>query len=97
MILGGCVQRNICYTSVYMLKKMMMKAMMSRQLKGMPKDMQDKVLDAVDKNPDFFKKMADEIKERTDKGEDKMMASQAVAMKYQQELMQIMMGGGQQK
>lgn len=72
---------------------MMMKAMMSRQLKGMPKDMQEKVLEAVDKNPDFFKKMADEIKERTDKGEDKMMASQAVAMKYQQELMQIMMGG----
>lgn len=70
-----------------------MKAMMSRQLKGMPKDMQEKVLEAVDKNPDFFKKMADEIKERTDKGEDKMMASQAVAMKYQQELMQIMMGG----
>lgn len=66
---------------------------MSRQLKGMPKDMQEKVLEAVDKNPDFFKKMADEIKERTDKGEDKMMASQAVAMKYQQELMQIMMGG----
>ena len=76
---------------------MMMKAMMSRQLKGMPKGMQDKVLEAVDKNPDFFKKMADEIKERTDQGEDKMMASQAVAMKYQQDLMKIMMGGGQEK
>lgn len=75
------------------MKNMALRAMMAKQLKGMPKDMQDKVLSAVEKNPDFFKKMADEIKERTDKGEDKMMASQAVAMKYQQELMQIMMGG----
>ena len=75
------------------MKKMAIKAMMQKQLKGMPKDMQDKILDAVEKNPEFFKKMADEIKERTDKGEDKMMASQAVAMKYQQDLMKIMMGG----
>jgi len=77
-----------------MLKKMMMKAMMAKQLKGMPKDMQDKVLNLVEKNPDFFKKMADEIKARTDRGEDKMMASQAVAMQYQQELMKMMTEGG---
>ena len=77
------------------MKKMAMKAMMQKQLKGMPPEMQEKVLNAVEKNPEFFKKMADEIKERTDKGEDKMMASQAVAMKYQQDLMKIMMGGEQ--
>lgn len=78
------------------MKKMALKAMMQKQLKGMPEEMQEKVLDAVEKNPEFFKKMADEIKERTDKGEDKMMASQAVAMKYQQDLMKIMMGGQEQ-
>jgi len=76
-----------------MFKKMMMKAMMAKQLKGMPKDMQDKVIALVEKNPEFFEKMAKEIKERTDKGEDKMMASQAVAMRYQQELMKMMAGG----
>lgn len=75
------------------VKSMAMKAMLQKQLKGMPKEMQEKVLDAVEQNPDFFKKMADEIKQRVDNGEDKMMASQAVAMKYQQDLMQIMMGG----
>ena len=67
--------------------------MMAKQLKGMPKDMQDKVIALVEKNPEFFEKMAKEIKERTDKGEDKMMASQAVAMRYQQELMKMMAGG----
>lgn len=66
---------------------------MAKQLKGMPKDMQDKVIALVEKNPEFFEKMAKEIKERTDKGEDKMMASQAVAMRYQQELMKMMAGG----
>jgi hypothetical protein len=75
------------------MKNMALRAMISRQLKGMPKDMQDKILDAVENNPEFFEKMAKEIKERVDKGEDKMMASQAVAMKYQQDLMKIMMGG----
>lgn len=75
------------------MKSMAMKAMMARQLKHLPKEMQEKVLSVVEQNPEFFEKMAREIKERTDKGEDKMMASQAVAMQYQQELMQMMMGG----
>lgn len=73
---------------------MMMKAMMAKQLKGMPKDMQEKVLNLVEQNPEFFENMAKEIKTRTDRGEDKMMASQAVAMQHQQELMKMMMGGG---
>ena len=76
-----------------MLKKMMMKAMMSRQLKGMPKEMQDKVLSMVEKNPEFFEKMAKEIKARTDRGEDQMMAMQSVAKQHQAELQQMFMGG----
>lgn len=66
--------------------------MMSRQLKHLPKEMQDKVMKAVEENPDFFEKMSKEIDERVKKGEDKLMASQSVAMKYQKELQQIMMG-----
>lgn len=81
----------------HMLKKMMMRAMMSRQLKGMPKEMQEKVLAMVEKNPEFFEKMAKEIKARTDKGEDQMMAMQSVAKQYQTELQQMFMGGSEQK
>ena len=73
---------------------MAMKAMMAKQLKGMPPQMQEKVLALVEQNPEFFEKMAKEIKERTDRGEDKMMAAQTVAMQYQGELMKMMMGGG---
>lgn len=76
------------------IKNMAMRAMMSKQLKGMPPAMQDKVLGMVEKNPDFFEKMAKEIKARVDKGEDQMMATQAVAMQYQKELQQMFMGGG---
>jgi len=72
---------------------MAMKAMMSKQLKGMPKEMQDKILDMVEKNPEFFEKMAKKIKERTDRGEDKMMAMQTVAKEHQAELQQMFMGG----
>lgn len=75
-----------------MFKKMMMKAMMNRQLKDLPQSMKDKIMKAVDENPGFFEKMAKEIDERVKKGEDKLMASQSVAMKYQGELQKIMMG-----
>jgi len=71
-----------------------MRAMMARQLKGMPKAMQEQVLSMVEKNPQFFEKMAKEIKIRTDRGEDKMMATQAVAKEYQTELQKMFMGGG---
>lgn len=73
---------------------MALRAMMSKQLKGMPKAMQEKVLSMVDQHPDFFEKMAKEIKMRTDRGEDKMMAMQAVAKAHQAELQKMFMGDG---
>lgn len=71
-----------------------MKAMMSKQLKGMPKEMQEKILGMVEKNPEFFEKMSKEIKARTDAGQDQMMAMQTVAKEHQAELQQMFMGGG---
>lgn len=79
-----------------MFKKMMMKAMLGKQLKGLPKEMQDQIIGMVEKNPKFFEKMAKEIKVRTDKGEDQMMAMQMVAREHQAEL-QAMFTGKEEK
>ncbi|XKT74238.1 MAG: hypothetical protein ACJKTH_02705 [Patescibacteria group bacterium UBA2163] len=73
------------------MKNMALRAMMAKQLKGMPKEMQDKMIAMVEKNPEFFEKMAKEIKARTDRGEDQMMAMQAVAKEHQAELQQMML------
>lgn len=72
-----------------MFKKMMLKAAMHQHLKGMPKEMQEQVLAMVEKNPEFFSNMAKEIDERVKRGEDKMMAAQAVAMANQAKLQQM--------
>lgn len=75
-----------------MFKKLMLKAMLSKQLKGMPKQMQDQLISMVEKNPKFFETMAKEIKKRTDAGQDQMMAMQAVAKEHQAELAKLFKG-----
>lgn len=83
------------YTVQHMFKKMKtmaLRAMMSKQLKGMPKAMQDQILGMVEENPKFFENMAKEIKARTDAGQDKMMAMQSVAKEHQAELQKMFMG-----
>jgi len=74
-----------------MFKKMMMKALLGKQLKGLPKEMQDQIVGMVEKNPKFFEKMGKEIKARTDAGEDQMMATQMVARTHQAELQAMFM------
>ena len=75
-----------------MFKKMLMKAAISRQLKGMPQEMRDQILGLVDKNPEFFENMAKEIQTRVKNGEDKMFAMQAVAKEHQAELQKLIRG-----
>lgn len=75
-----------------MFKKMLMKAAMQKQLKGMPKEMQDQVLDMVEKNPDFFSDIGKQIEERVKRGEDRMAATQAVAMANQAKLREMFRG-----
>jgi len=72
-----------------MLKKMMMKAMMAKQLKGLPKETQDQIIGMVEKNPEFFASMAKKIQERVKKGENQMFAMQAVAKEHQAELQKM--------
>lgn len=66
--------------------------MLGKQLKGLPKEMQDQIISMVEKNPKFFENMAKEIKTRTDAGQDQMMAMQSVAKEHQAELQQMFMG-----
>ena len=73
-----------------MLKRFLMKKMLSSQLKGVPEDQQNKILDAIEKNPDFFQKIATEVQEEMKKGKDQMAATMAVMQKHQAELQNVM-------
>ena len=64
-----------------------MKKMLASQLKGVPQDMQDKILKVVSENPELFQKIATEAQSLAkEKGLDQQAAIMQVAMKYKSEL-----------
>jgi hypothetical protein len=73
-----------------MLKNFFTRQLMKHQMKDVPKEQQDKMIEMVQKNPDLFKKIGEEIDHRVKKGgEDQMKASIEVMKKYREELQKL--------
>ncbi len=66
------------------------KKIMQSQLKSLPKDQQEMIMAAIEKDPEFFKKMADEIKREVKSGKSQQTASMVVMMKHQNKLKELM-------
>lgn len=64
--------------------------MLKSKLKGIPDAEIDKLLDIVDKNPEFFQKIAGEIEAKTKSGMDQQSAMMAVMQEHKDELQGIM-------
>jgi len=73
-----------------MFKEFLMKKAISSQLKDVPQETKDKILAAVDKDPDFFTKIAMEVKTATDAGVDQMTAMRDVMQKHQAKIVELM-------
>ncbi len=73
------------------MKSFLMKKMLKSKLKHLPQDQQDKIIAAIEKNPQLFEKMAKEIKQLTKEGQNETAASMQVMRKYQAELRDLMM------
>ncbi|MAZ40903.1 hypothetical protein CL654_02205 [bacterium] len=73
-----------------MFKEFFMKKAVEKQMAGVPKDQQEKMMELVTKNPELFQKMAVEVKAEMDKGKDQMAAVMEVGKKYQDELKKLM-------
>ncbi|MES2470612.1 MAG: hypothetical protein V4526_00030 [Patescibacteria group bacterium] len=69
-----------------------MKQMLKRQLKGVPEAEQERIISAVEKNPDFFKEIADEVEKRVKGGMGQQEAAMSVMRKRQDEIRKIMNG-----
>ena len=67
-----------------------MKTMLKKQLKQLPEDQQEKVLSAFEKNPDFFKEMAEKIHAKVKEGKDQQSAAMEVMMENQGELGELL-------
>jgi hypothetical protein len=73
-----------------MIKNFIIKQMVRSQLKGIPKEQQDVIIDMVEKNPAFFENIAKEVKEKVDGGKDQMAATMEVMSKHRTELQKLM-------
>ena len=69
-----------------MIKEFFLKQAVKYGTKNLPKDQQEMMLAAVEKNPALFEKIAKEIEVLKKQGKPEMYASLDVMKKYQKEL-----------
>ncbi len=67
-----------------------MKMMLQQQLKNLPTDVQEKIMTAFTNNPDFFKKIAEEIQAKVKAGQSQMSAAQQVMLAHKRELQEML-------
>ena len=72
------------------LKKFLMKKLLKSKMKDIPEAEQEKMLGAIEKNPDFFQNIAAEVQAKMKEGKDQMSATMEVMQKHQYELKKIM-------
>lgn len=77
----------------YMFKKFVLKKLLGSKLKaaGVSDDQMDMILELVEKNPDFFKKIQNEVEAKTKQGISEQAAMMTVMREHQAELQKIMM------
>ncbi len=67
-----------------------MKTMLKKQMKGVPQEQQDQIFAMIEKNPDFFMKIAKEAQEKIQGGMSQQDAMMAVMKAHEQELKTVM-------
>ena len=72
-----------------MFKNFLMRKMLEAKMKDVPKEQQDKIFAMIEKNPDFFTKIAEKVQERVKRGEDQMSATMAIMKEHQTELQKL--------
>ena len=69
-----------------MLKNLLLKKLLASKMKDVPKEQQDKLFNAIEKNPQLFQNIAVEVQQKMKEGKDQMAATMEVMQKYQIEL-----------
>jgi hypothetical protein len=71
-------------------KNLAMKQMLKSQMKGVPEEQQEKILAAIEKNPQFFEDIAKKVQQKVSEGKDQMSATMEVMRENQDELRKLM-------
>lgn len=59
-------------------------------MKGVPEEQQEKIFAMVEKNPDFFMKIAKEVQDKMSNGMSQQDATMAVMRSHEEELKSVM-------
>lgn len=73
-----------------MFQNFIMKQMLKKQMKGVPEEQQEKIFAMVEKNPDFFMKIAKEVQDKMSNGMSQQDATMAVMRSHEEELKSVM-------
>lgn len=73
-----------------MIQKFLVRQALKMKMKDVPQEQQEQILALVEKNPDLFKKIGEEVDRRVKGGENQMKASMEVMKKYREELAGLM-------
>jgi len=73
-----------------MFGNFLMKKLLASKMKDVPQADQDKIFALLEKNPELFKKIAEEAQEKTKSGMNQMDAVMAVLKNHESELKEIM-------
>lgn len=71
-------------------KNLAMRTMLKQQMKGVPAEQQEKILDAFEANPQLFEDIAKEVQDKIKGGKGQTEAAMEVMRKYQGELQKLM-------
>lgn len=72
------------------IQDFLLKQAMKWKMKDVPKEQQEQIMALVQKNPELFKKIGEEVDRRVKGGENQMKASMEVMKKYRTELAELM-------
>lgn len=72
------------------IKDFFLKQALKYKMKDVPPEQRDRLLSVMEKNPDFFKKIGDEVQTLTKSGQSEMAATMIVMRKHQAELQKLM-------
>ncbi|MDO8471436.1 MAG: hypothetical protein Q7S49_02405 [bacterium] len=71
-------------------KSFLLKQALKAKMKDVPEAEREKMLALMEKNPDFFKKIGEEVQKRVKNGQSEMAATMVVMREHQAELQKLM-------
>ncbi len=69
-----------------MIQKFLVRQALKMKMKDMPEAQREQILTLVEKDPELFKKIGEEVDRRVKGGENQMKASMEVMKKYREQL-----------